>query len=658
MGEESEKRFEALMNKLFHTPIKSNRNSKASEPDFQISKGKKRRISSVGVELTGNVLEESELTSVLSQAPSCRPWDRNDLFRRLSTFKSMTWFAKPKVVSPSECARRGWVNVDTDTISCGSCGSRLLFSTPSAWTQQQVEKAAMVFSLKLESGHKLLCPWINNSCAEEVAQFPIVSRAGLVEDYKRRFFDLSQLIALPYISPLAIDNMRTPELEQFLREFPGSGYHMPENSNMELPGEVPESVSSISYYQAQKLISLSGWAPRTLPYIVDFRDLQNKSIKDANVRVTNGQKQKNNVNSPCTNEGTNASGELQLEPSSVVLDCNICGANVGLWAFCTVSRPAEYLRFVGLTEVHEKNFSAHDDISTHEGSSGNKTHNGSMDVVTKPVTNASTSLGFTIAGGPPPAMLNYGASISLPVIGQSLRARLQLENEFKDHSAVQSLSHNKEDQEVLPESVNVAAEGTLATTGPDFIARDPLEVPQTVEGSISNRTSNEAVRKGNSADHHKFDVGEFSSSIPEDNTTSRSGGLIVPREKIIEADNCEQGSGQSNCKDSSCIFTQNKPVPFQFLYISKDQPLSSFSKSMEFDPIKHHRHFCPWIVSTGKFAPGWKETLSALEEHEEFSFSSPRNVPSSSLIEVDDPVSSVKYLFTSPNKKTKIVHGS
>ena len=28
------------------------------------------------------------------QAPVCRPWDRGDLVRRLSTFKSMTWFAE------------------------------------------------------------------------------------------------------------------------------------------------------------------------------------------------------------------------------------------------------------------------------------------------------------------------------------------------------------------------------------------------------------------------------------------------------------------------------------------------------------------------------------------------------------------------------------
>lgn len=31
--------------------------------------------------------------------PSCRPWERGDLLRRLATFKSSTWASKPKVIS-------------------------------------------------------------------------------------------------------------------------------------------------------------------------------------------------------------------------------------------------------------------------------------------------------------------------------------------------------------------------------------------------------------------------------------------------------------------------------------------------------------------------------------------------------------------------------
>ncbi|KAK6148673.1 hypothetical protein DH2020_019585 [Rehmannia glutinosa] len=235
----------------------------------------------------------------------------------------------------------------------------------------------MVFSLKLESGHKLLCTWMNNACGEELAQFPIVPRAGLIENYKKRFFALSQLIALPVISPVAIDDMRSSQLEQFLRESSTSEYQEPlENSRTELPGRVPETISYNLYYQAQKLISLFGWEPRILPYRVDFKDGQNQSIRDANVIVTTGQKPKVNFSSFCSSEGTNASSELQLDPSSVVLDCNLCGASVGLWAFFTTPRPLEYLRFVGLTEITSKNVITLDEVIAQEGSSGCQTPTG------------------------------------------------------------------------------------------------------------------------------------------------------------------------------------------------------------------------------------------------------------------------------------------
>ncbi|KAK4436928.1 Nuclear-interacting partner of ALK [Sesamum alatum] len=653
MAEESEKRFEAIMNKLFHVHPKSKTNSNNTRHGVQTLSGRKRPHSSLaGTKLAGNVDAGISLsvsgTSTL--APACRPWDRDDLFRRLSTFKSMTWFAKPQVVSPLECARRGWVNVDMDTIACASCDARLLFSTPSAWTQQQVEKAAMVFSLKLESGHKLLCPWINNGCMEEIAQFPIVSRADLIEDYKKRLFSLSQLIALPVILPVAIDNIMSAQLEQFLKQSSTSGYKSPlEKSRTELSGDVPESISSISYYQAQKLISLFGWEPHVLPYKVDLKDGENQSVKDANVMVTTGQKHKVSIYHLSTGEDMKASAELQFDPSSVVLDCNLCGASVGLWAFSTISRPLEYLRFVGLTEVNGRNISTDDEVCAQEGSSGNQIHTGSREGITNAVTTASTSLGFTIAGGPPPAMLNYGATISLPIIGHSLRTRFSTETETKDHLAVQKLSQ-VEDQQMSLESENVTAEGTVANPGPDFIAKNPVEDPQTVpEGSMSNVNLIENLRTTTSAvaDHHRFDA--------ENNVLSRKDGRNEPnRKEMDEAGNCEQGSSYpSNHPDNPEIgsFAKCTPVPFS---PREDKNLPSLNKSKEFDPIKQHRFFCPWIMSTDKFVSGWKQTLSALEGHKELN-----NVPSSNLIEVDDPVSSVKKLFTSPNdKRTKVAGGS
>ncbi|XP_022867465.1 nuclear-interacting partner of ALK-like, partial [Olea europaea var. sylvestris] len=74
-----------------------------------------------------------------SSQPSCRPWERGDLLRRLSTFNPANWFGKPKAASALACARRGWVNVDVDKIKCESCGVNLKFISSATWTPSEGE---------------------------------------------------------------------------------------------------------------------------------------------------------------------------------------------------------------------------------------------------------------------------------------------------------------------------------------------------------------------------------------------------------------------------------------------------------------------------------------------------------------------------------------
>ncbi|GLT76527.1 hypothetical protein SLA2020_481800 [Shorea laevis] len=132
------------MGKLFHAP-KSTPNT---------SRGKKRPNPSSALALVEprsrvDVIEGLQHFSApagTSEAPLCRPLDRGDLMRRLATLKSMPWFAKPKVVCAVNWARRGWVNVDMNIIAGESCGACLLFSAPPSWSQEQVEKAALVLA--------------------------------------------------------------------------------------------------------------------------------------------------------------------------------------------------------------------------------------------------------------------------------------------------------------------------------------------------------------------------------------------------------------------------------------------------------------------------------------------------------------------------------
>lgn len=65
---------------------------------------KKRPYQSGVMELNrrGDVAEGQQSSSASAtalQGSLCRPWDRGDFTRRLATFKSMSWFAKPKVIS-------------------------------------------------------------------------------------------------------------------------------------------------------------------------------------------------------------------------------------------------------------------------------------------------------------------------------------------------------------------------------------------------------------------------------------------------------------------------------------------------------------------------------------------------------------------------------
>lgn len=65
--------------------------------------------------------DEPSLPVAAAPAPAAakgRPWDRGDLFRRLATFKSSTWFCKPAAIGPVECARRGWTNTGPDMLTC------------------------------------------------------------------------------------------------------------------------------------------------------------------------------------------------------------------------------------------------------------------------------------------------------------------------------------------------------------------------------------------------------------------------------------------------------------------------------------------------------------------------------------------------------------
>ncbi|KAE7996156.1 hypothetical protein FH972_000903 [Carpinus fangiana] len=286
-----------------------------------------------------------------SSRPSCRPWERGDLLRRLGTFKPSNWFGKPKVVNSLTCAQRGWVNVDVDKIACELCGAYSTFTLLPSWTPVEVQNAAEAFAKQLDSVHKVNCTWRGNSCPESLVQFPPTPQPALIGGYKDRCDGLLQFQSLPIVAASAIEQMRVsrgPQVDRFL----SGEVDIRTDSIPEL--ESSQDGALCVYSRAQKLISLCGWEPRWLLNVQDCEEHSAQSARNgysvgptqAQVHLSNDPGASKKPLSAAAKKDTGKNKVLvkdsRSEFRSPLLDCSLCGATVRISDFLTVSRPARF----------------------------------------------------------------------------------------------------------------------------------------------------------------------------------------------------------------------------------------------------------------------------------------------------------------------------
>ncbi|KAG8098434.1 hypothetical protein GUJ93_ZPchr0013g34870 [Zizania palustris] len=289
--------------------------------------------------------------TALDSAPSCRPWERGDLLRRLATYKPTTWASKPKATSSLACARRGWVNIDMDKIECESCGAHLIFSALTSWSLAEVANAGEAFAEQLDASHQNSCPWRGNSCADSLVQLHL-TQSALIGGFKDRCDGLLQFTSLPVIASSATENMRLTRgtqidrlLSQSITFLSGELSYKADST----PGIDIQQDSSCSYSQARKLISLCGWEPRWLPNVQDCEENSTHSAKNADSvepfypRFAEHHK----ISFSASAKKDKGKGKRPLKDSecsmrSPLLDCNFCGSTVKIWDFRSVPRPSRF----------------------------------------------------------------------------------------------------------------------------------------------------------------------------------------------------------------------------------------------------------------------------------------------------------------------------
>lgn len=286
--------------------------------------------------------------------PPCRPWDRGDLLCRIATFKPINWLDKPEGASSLDCARKGWINIDVDKIQCKSCGERLSFSTSTSGSNLEDGSTGSTFIEKLDSGHKVSCPWRGNCCADSLVQFPPVLHSGLIDGYKDRFEGLLQFPYLPVIASSTLDKMklsRNLQIDHFLSQSYGSCVGEVGMSEGMPLAEYSYDDAFRAYHHAQKLISLCGWEPR---WLLNMQDCEEHSAQSARNAYPVGLSEDRFNSSkdgcfgkrPFSASAKKDTGKKKLSiPDTCsnskipLLDCSLCGATVKILNFVMLPRP-------------------------------------------------------------------------------------------------------------------------------------------------------------------------------------------------------------------------------------------------------------------------------------------------------------------------------
>ncbi|KAD4179021.1 hypothetical protein E3N88_27612 [Mikania micrantha] len=289
---------------------------------------------SVSASVGGSVLGLSQ--------PSCRPWERGDLLRRLSTFKPVNWFGKPKAASSLACARRGWVNVDVDKIECESCCASLKYIAADSWTPTEDDNVGEKFGNQLDEGHKVICPWRGNSCAESLVQFPPTPPSALIGGYKDRCDGLFQFPYLPIVAASTYDQMRVsrgPEIDRFLVQ---SHTFTVEESG--LKADIASGSDNTKRSGIMHIFTLCGWEPIWVRNVQDCEEHSAQSARNGcsfspitDCAPPVDQHPNKKTLSASTKKGVDKNERLRER--SPLLECSLCGATVRILDFLTVNRP-------------------------------------------------------------------------------------------------------------------------------------------------------------------------------------------------------------------------------------------------------------------------------------------------------------------------------
>lgn len=202
------------------------------------------RLTGVLSHLSSFVGQDSSSAAV----PVCGSHDRDSFIKRVHSFQSSSWFAKPLWLSPITCARYGWMNVDIDVLHCVGCRSVLVVRTPASFDPAIYDACQKRIEDQLRrSAHHPCCTWPSCPTPELIILAHAGgSQAAAVENFVNKALLLCSVGKdLPAIehSSLNVTESDITSLCSLVRDSPKFQH------GSEIPGVIQSAV----------LLALTGW---------------------------------------------------------------------------------------------------------------------------------------------------------------------------------------------------------------------------------------------------------------------------------------------------------------------------------------------------------------------------------------------------------------
>ncbi|XP_064606063.1 zinc finger C3HC-type protein 1-like [Liolophura sinensis] len=140
-------------------------------------------------------------------------WDKDAFDRRVETFTTVNWLAKPADVSPLECARYGWENTGADMMKCVSCKAILCGQLPKWKSPDLYRDCHRKLRTSLVETHKDACPWRNNPSPASFLTICFENREETLQLIQETYDDfVTSNMQLPVLSFETLDGIGLEEI--------------------------------------------------------------------------------------------------------------------------------------------------------------------------------------------------------------------------------------------------------------------------------------------------------------------------------------------------------------------------------------------------------------------------------------------------------------